>query len=391
MLGLSTLTFSAIYIFRMKKKLLLLTLFTVPLFNTLKAQVTQNFNHNSTATANASCWDLSNGVSIRGTGGDAINTGVDEPFLRTNNLNNQTYSLKTPFVKFNGTGIIAFNHKLHNTNMGTVRELQVKILDQSGNTVNTPFTYDYVAAATPTTTQAEAVTVAWSGIYQVEFEWTGSGGAARGVIDDISIHGSYASDSSLNNNGVCPAMSIPTDTICSSYADQEYKIYNPVSGSNYSWFISNPAAGTIDNSITADNSTIQIDWSGTSGLYTLNVYETSSTGCIGDTVQMDVIVDTLPTVDVIINPVCAGSAPTATFTFTGTAPWVVSYTDGTTTYTDTVASSPFVKTLPAYVSSQTLTVLSLDQNTACSADPASLPSVPIVINPKPSTGLIFHQ
>lgn len=359
----------------------------------LHAQVTENFNHMSKASSQSNCWEIpsTSDFGIVSVATQAVNTGADEPMLRTGNISAGSVSFKTPFIKFNGSGVVAFKHRLHSTSAGTSRTMDIKVIDQSGNVVSTAFNYDYLANTPVTDVHAEAVPVSWTGIYQLQFTWTGVGGGARGVIDDISIHGAYAADSSLNNGGVCPAMNVPTDTICTSYADQSYKIYNPVSGSTYNWFLSDPAAGTIDNSITTDNSEIEIDWSGTAGLYTINVYETSSEGCIGDTVQLDVIVDTLPTVAVTVTAVCHGENPTATFTLTGNAPWVLSYTDGTTNYTDTVNSSPYVKVLPAYASSQTLTVTGLTQASACSGDPASLPSVPILINPKPSTGLIFHQ
>ena len=49
-----------------------------------------------------------------------------------------------------------------------------------------------------------------------------------------------------------------TDTVCASTQDKVYGITGPNATSSYSWWLSNPAAGTIDNSITANNNQIEI-------------------------------------------------------------------------------------------------------------------------------------
>ncbi len=181
-----------------------------------------------------------------------------------------------------------------------------------------------------------------------------------------------------------------TDTVCAETPNSEYGITGAIGTSTYAWSLSNPAAGTIDNSITPNNGTIQIDWGVTPGTYTLYAVETTGEGCIGDTVTLDVVINPLPTVAVVSDSVCEGFSATLTFTLTGTGPWVIDYTDGTTNFTETANASPHVVSLPAYTASQSIVVTGLTDDNGCDGDAAGLPTVPVVIFPKPATGAIFH-
>ncbi len=180
-----------------------------------------------------------------------------------------------------------------------------------------------------------------------------------------------------------------TDTVCAGAQDVVYGVSGAVSTSTYTWFLSN-GGGTIDNSVSANNSTIEIDWGTTLGTYTLNVFETSADGCIGDTVSLDIIMMPLPTVAIVADSVCEGFTASLTFDLTGTAPWTIDYTDGTNNWTVTATSTPWTVTLPAYTTSQTITVTGLSDANNCGADPAGLPSTNVTIFPKPNTGAIFH-
>ena len=181
-----------------------------------------------------------------------------------------------------------------------------------------------------------------------------------------------------------------TDSVCAGSSDVVYGVTGAAGTSHYTWFLSDPAAGTIDSTVSANNGTIEIDWSNTVGTYTLYVVENDLYGCYSDTVSLGIVINPLPTVAIVADSVCVGFTSDLTFTFTGTAPWIVDYTDGTTNYTDTANASPYVVTLPAYNSSQTITVTGLSDGNACAADPAGLPNTPVIIRPKPSTGAIYH-
>lgn len=181
-----------------------------------------------------------------------------------------------------------------------------------------------------------------------------------------------------------------TDSVCAGTQDKVYGIMNSTPTSTYAWWLSDPTAGTIDNSITPNDSIIEIDWGLTPGTYTLFSVETSQDGCIGDTVQLDVIVHPLPTALVVSDSVCENFSATLTFDLTGQAPWTIDYTDGTNNFTAVANSTPFTISTPPYTSSQTITVTGLTDSYSCAADPAGLPSTPVHIYPKPSTGPIFH-
>lgn len=181
-----------------------------------------------------------------------------------------------------------------------------------------------------------------------------------------------------------------TDSVCAGSQDVVYGVTGPVASSTYNWWLSNPGAGTIDNSITGNNNQIEIDWGIITGTYTLYVQETSSNGCLGDTVSLNVIINPLPTVAIVADSVCEGFAATLTLTLTGQAPWTVDYTDGTNNYTTVANSSPHTVTLPAYTTSQTITITGVTDGNTCDADAAGLPSTGVVVFPKPTTGAIFH-
>lgn len=181
-----------------------------------------------------------------------------------------------------------------------------------------------------------------------------------------------------------------TDSVCSGSQDVYYGIMNPNPGSTFTWSISDPTAGTIDNSLSPNDSLIQIDWGTTPGTYTVYAVETTGLGCVGDTVQLDVVINALPTVALIGDSICSNTASTMTLTFTGQGPWVFDYTDGVNMYSDTAAVSPYVVTLPPYSTNTNISVLNMVDGNGCVADPASLPTTTIWTFGKPTTGAIFH-
>jgi len=181
-----------------------------------------------------------------------------------------------------------------------------------------------------------------------------------------------------------------TDSVCAGSTDVVYGVTGSSSTSHYTWFLNNPAAGTIDSTVSGNNGTIEIDWGTTPGTYTLYVVENDQYGCYSDTNSLNVVINPLPTVALAADSVCEGFSASLTFTLTGTAPWIIDYTDGTTNFTDTATASPYVVNLPSYNSNQTVTVTGLSDGNSCNADPSGLPNTPVIVHPKPSTGAIFH-
>lgn len=185
--------------------------------------------------------------------------------------------------------------------------------------------------------------------------------------------------------------STATDSVCAGASNVTYGITNARSSSDYHWFLNDTAAGTIDSTVATNDSLIRVSWTTSPGSYTLSAIELTSGGCYGDTVQLTVVVRPLPTALMTADSICAGSAPQVTFTFTGQAPWVFSYSDGSQVFNDTAAVSPYVTTVPAtYSNPQTLSMTSLTDANSCAADTAGLPSTPVNLFSQPTTGPIYH-
>jgi hypothetical protein len=181
-----------------------------------------------------------------------------------------------------------------------------------------------------------------------------------------------------------------TDTLCAGSQDVVYGILGASGGSTYTWWLAQSGAGTIDRSHAANDSIIQVDWTSTSGTYTLFCQETSANGCLGDTVQLDIVINPSPTVALTGDTVCGGATASVVFDFTGNGPWTVDFSDGTNNFTVTTSTSPHVESLPAYTSTQTINVTALVDHGQCAADTASLPAAQVVIGQNISTGTIYH-
>lgn len=186
------------------------------------------------------------------------------------------------------------------------------------------------------------------------------------------------------------AQSTSPDSVCAGSQDVIYGIMNSNPTSTYSWSLSDPTAGTIDTTITPNDSIIQIDWGSTTGTYTLYLVETNINGCLGDTVGLDITINALPTIALIGDSVCTDNVSQITASLTGEAPWIIDYTDGSVNYTDTAIASPYVINLPAYASTQTISITGVIDGNTCAADASGLPSTTIFIYPKPATASIYH-
>ena len=365
----------------MKKTLLLLgALFFVN--GLVHSQVSQDFDQGDETVLWNNCWQTSSAGVATETW--RINSGPSVRMLRTSVLNGISATLTSPFVKFNRTGVISFKHKVNN--LTSTASLNLNLLDGSGNVVQNLYSTIYNSTST---INAE-INIQWSGIYQLQWEWSGTGGSSQAGMDDISIHASYAADSSVENNGYCPVMSILTDSVCAASNDVDYSIYSPVESSTYKWYLSNPAIAVLDTSVTGNNSSVEIDWTDTTGTYELFVYEVNAEGCIGDTVSIMVELLAPPTVVLSADSVCEGEKPEISLSLTGSAPWEITYTDGNQIFQDTCSTTPCLLSLPPLKPGTIINVQSLRDGNTCEADVSSVPALPLVIYPKPSTGLIYH-
>ena len=151
------------------KKLAYSLILGIALAPVLQAQVTENFNHGNRNNSRSNCWQTwSTDVKTKNYG---INSGADAPMLQTGALSGGNHTLISPFVDFDGTGTVDFQHKLSATN-GTDRTLTVTLVDENGNVAQTLLTYVYKRGGnTPngsvTSTQTESINVTWNGVYQI--------------------------------------------------------------------------------------------------------------------------------------------------------------------------------------------------------------------------------
>ncbi len=120
--------------------------------------------------------------------------------LRSGQQNNpqSPARLFTPYLNFSGSGSIDFAHALNAAN-GSFREVKLFLVDDQANRVQTLYTHTYRSGnvnvnGDPTLSVSTSLSIGFSGIYRLEWELNGTGGSSRGVIDDIVISASYATD-----------------------------------------------------------------------------------------------------------------------------------------------------------------------------------------------------
>lgn len=185
--------------------------------------------------------------------------------------------------------------------------------------------------------------------------------------------------------------SAQTDTVCVNSSTVPYSV-TQTSGSTYAWTIS--GGGTL--SATSGNA-ISVNWGSTPGLYTLQVTETSASGCVGDPVSLDVRVLPLPTASIAGNSTMCynDGSPTVTVSLTGEGPWTFTIINGTTTNTITNHNSSTytftaAPTIPSAGTSAAITTYSLTDvnNRFCSGTISG--SAVITVNPKPITSGIIY-
>ena len=174
-----------------------------------------------------------------------------------------------------------------------------------------------------------------------------------------------------------PTFSITAITICENQVPYTWNGINYTTSGTYIFITKNAAGcdstatlqltitqtirGPIDSTTICANA-LPYQWNGititAAGTYTKTMQ--SVAGC--DSIAT-VVVATQPLATATIsggNPICVGQSTTISITLTGTAPWALTYTDGSASYTVTgIMSSPYVLTVsPGVTTTYSLTNLS---------------------------------
>lgn len=355
------------------------------------AQVTEDFDHNNVSTSEGNCWEFDGATVSKPNASNAINVGGNRP-LGDAAFSGTTgdASIMSPYVYFEGTSTIEFQHKLEDET-GGYANLTVSLVDPSGTTVQTILNHTYrflyiSINGNPETVISESINVNYDGYAQLKFYWTWYDAATNGYVDEISIGGSNAADGSQESGGYCPAVMEVYDTICSASSNVSYEaLYNQASR-NYTWTFTGSSAGTIDQSITSNDSEVELDVDSISGDYTLKAVESTS----GHQTYFYIHVNPLPTIAYSIDSICLEEAYDMEITLTGTAPWTVQYEyTGSGTQSVNISSSPYTIHMPGTADSFNFIQVTDDEGCTNSAD--FLPDVVIPYFPKPGpTGAIFH-
>jgi hypothetical protein len=206
------------------------------------------------------------------------------------------------------------------------------------------------------------------------------------IITFLFVIGAFA----FNNLSFAQSTASP-DTVCAG-STQIYDV-NPTAGSTYNWRMKGGTSfGTI-TTVAGRTDSISVTYSATTGTDTLLLVEIGPTGCSSDTVKLAVI--KLPAISVALSgtdSICINSASVAqlSLTFTGAAPYNVTYTDGTTPVSITTSLNPYLITTPVYTTAGIFpySIVSATGVGSCPANTSGTGSVSVF--PKPSPGAIQH-
>ena len=148
----------------------------------------------------------------------------------------------------------------------------------------------------------------------------------------------------------------------------------------YAYFTGNDSTG----------STVNVTWI-TPGTYYFKVTATRAGCTMNLKVGLMTVINALPTAVITPPPlaICAGDPAHLTVMLTGTAPWSITYTDGTNTVTiPNILTSPF----DLVVNPTTTTNYWITSVTDANGTNAT-PTTPVtqVVNPRPLTNPIFHH
>jgi hypothetical protein len=181
----------------------------------------------------------------------------------------------------------------------------------------------------------------------------------------------------------------------------------PQPGDTYSWELYNdstvnfavvpgtttPSYGEFVDGTTS--STVTILWK-KPGVYFFKVHAMNASGCT-DNLKIGIVrvLEALPTATLTTVPICIGETATLTVELTGTGPWSLTYTDGTTTTTVTnIQTSPHEITIkPGPKKTTDYTIISVTDKWGTNNNNVSVPGSMDTqeVNPKPNSSIIYKH
>jgi LruC domain-containing protein len=196
--------------------------------------VSQDFESGNRVIERGYCWQFI-GTSISTS--NKISGNYSGYTSALNNPNDPRRFI-SPWIEFTGSDQIEFKHKITSLNGATAHYLRVSLIDIDGNVAQI---LDYTYPNTQV--QNVVLPVSVTGIYQVQWLFTGTGGgSSRAVLDDIIITGNYMADPTNNpgGSGACAVMQNDSDADGDGVPDEEdaypedplraFNTYTPANG-----------------------------------------------------------------------------------------------------------------------------------------------------------------
>lgn len=379
----------------MKTKAYLLTLLAIGSIFTSSAQIIQDFNQSVNQIGN--CWQKHN---MEITTKKTINSANQKKALVGKTPDGYpAYYFMSPMIRFNGTGMVEFRHKLTD-NDGIDRSVTLWLYDQAERPVQAIYTHIYRQGNTapngnPTNVMNVSFPITWTGNYFVRWEFSGRGGKSLAMVDDISIDGVDVSDGSNDNGyGYCRPDDEVWDTVCAGELAL-HKVPYVIPGSDWEWdFMPGFGVGLLDSTLVKGpkDSMVNIRWSYTAaGDYSMEATEIRPPyNTRTYSVWFYIHVLPAPTVELSVDSVCPGNQNNAVFTFTGNGPWTVTYQVSGSIYTELVTTNRLRVSLPEATSSRDVTVMDVTNANGCSSDPLANPQERAVVFPHAIAGPIYR-
>ena len=178
-----------------------------------------------------------------------------------------------------------------------------------------------------------------------------------------------------------PLSFIGSTLICDNATEVYALSTSPNVGSTYSW----TAITSDSSSVNATQDTLTVIW-GTPGTGTVNLFETNSFGCIGDTAVYNIVINAHPVASVLpdTSAICNNSSFQVFGTAnTGTASW---FSDGGGTFDDTLSLTPTYS--PSATDTGYIHLFMVVSNFPCADDTAQMS---LYVSPAPTLAVTATQ